>query len=61
MDMIAKGKPVGIVITLDSLGRVTIPKKYRNHLDCEVRSKVEVFLHEDGVFIKKHMHKQERK
>ena len=44
----------GLVRKIDDLGRVTIPKEYRNELDMEIQDKVEIFLVEEGgVYIKK--------
>ena len=47
------GNNRGLVRKIDSLGRVTLPKEYRESLNIEEGSKVEMFLLKEGIFIKK--------
>ena len=42
--------PVGIIKEIDSLGRIVIPKDYRDRLSLEKR--VEIVLTADGILIK---------
>lgn len=43
----------GLVRRFDRLGRIVIPKEYRRELSMEDECEVEMFLTEDGVYIKK--------
>lgn len=45
-------KPTGIVRKLDDLGRVCIPKELRNTLDLPEGTAIEIFVAEEGVFLK---------
>lgn len=49
------GDTKGIARRLDGLGRVTLPIEFRKELDIlsDDRQWVEIFLLEDGMFIKK--------
>jgi bifunctional DNA-binding transcriptional regulator/antitoxin component of YhaV-PrlF toxin-antitoxin module len=49
------GQTKGIARRLDGLGRVTLPMEFRKELDIlsDDRQWVEIFLLEDGMFIKK--------
>lgn len=49
------GDTKGIARRLDGLGRVTLPVEFRKELDIlsDDRQWVEIFLLEDGMFIKK--------
>lgn len=48
-----KGKQIGIIRPVDGLGRIVVPKEFRKTLGIENGDTVEMFLHENGVFIKK--------
>lgn len=45
---------LGIVRSLDNLGRVTLPKEYRRILDINERDKVEIYSDGQNIIIKKH-------
>ena len=47
-------KSIGIIRRIDELGRIVIPKEIRNNLKITENDKLEVFLEEDKIFIKKH-------
>lgn len=49
------GQTKGIARRLDGLGRITLPMEFRKELDIlsDDRQWVEIFLLEDGMFIKK--------
>jgi transcriptional pleiotropic regulator of transition state genes len=44
----------GIFKTVDDLGRMVLPKELRDHLDVELREKVELIAGEDCVIIRKY-------
>ena len=47
------GNTRGLTRRLDNLGRVTLPQEHRKTLEMKERQEVEIFLLEDGVYIKK--------
>ena len=47
------GNTRGLIRKLDSVDRVTLPQEYRNTLEMKERQEVEIFLLEDGIYIKK--------
>ena len=49
---IKTGETVGIKRKLDPLGRIVIPKEYRDELEIKEGEKVEIFLIKNGIFIK---------
>lgn len=52
MSEINLGNTRGITRKIDGLGRVTIPKSFREELGIKEWSLTEVFMVEDGIFIK---------
>lgn len=52
MDKIDLGNTKGLTRRLDNLGRVTLPKEFRNELNIKDISKVEIFMVQDGIFIR---------
>ena len=46
-------KSTGIVRKLDELGRIVIPKELRNIKKIDSRSKIEIFVSNDGIVLKK--------
>lgn len=48
-----KGKQIGTVRNLDVLGRICLPKEFRDVLEMNTGDSVEIFLYENGIFIKK--------
>lgn len=51
MEEIKKGKQIGLIRNIDNLGRIVIPKEYRKSLNIECGDSLEIFLHENGIFI----------
>lgn len=47
------GNTKGLTRTLDNLGRVVIPKEFRQELNLYQEDKVEIFLLENGIYITK--------
>lgn len=47
------GETKGVTRKLDELGRVTLPKEFRDTLELKEKDKVEIFLLKDGFYIKK--------
>ena len=47
------GETRGIVRKIDDLGRATLPKEFRDTLKIKIKDKVEIYLLQDGIFIKK--------
>lgn len=47
------GNTRGLKRKLDKLGRATLPQEYRKTLEMKERQEVEIFLLEDGIYIKK--------
>lgn len=47
------GDTKGLVRRFDELGRLVIPKEFRNELDLGTKPPVEIYLLEDGVYLKK--------
>lgn len=46
------GETKGITRKLDKLGRIVIPIEFRNELKMNIKDPVEIFLINDGIFIK---------
>ncbi len=46
-------KSTGIVRTLDGLGRVVIPIEIRRTLNWKLKNKIEIFIDEDCVILRK--------
>ncbi len=53
MKKINLGETRGIIRKLDELGRVVLPKEFRDTLELKEKDKVEIYLLQDGFFIKK--------
>ena len=47
------GNTRGLRRKLDKLGRVTLPQEYRNTLGIGERQELEIFLLENGIYIRK--------
>lgn len=45
---------MNILRKIDNLGRLVVPKSLRDQLDWKVGDQIEVFVQEDGVFLRKH-------
>lgn len=50
--IIQKCSLVGVIRNLDSLGRVVIPSEFREMLGMRDKQDVEIFLTNDGVFVR---------
>lgn len=46
-------KLLGIVRKLDELGRVVIPKEFRNVLRIDIKDSVEIFVEDDNIIMQK--------
>ena len=46
-------KTLKIIRQLDLLGRVVIPKEFREMLNINEKDKIEIFLLQDGLFMRK--------
>ncbi len=47
------GETKGIERKFDKLGRIVIPIEFRNALGLKEKDSIEIFLLQDGIFIKK--------
>ena len=47
------GNVKGLIRKIDILGRITLPQEYRKSLKIKENEKMEMFLLENGIFIKK--------
>lgn len=47
------GNTRGLIRQLDLLGRVVIPKEFRKMLNINEKDKIEIFLLQDGLFMRK--------
>lgn len=47
------GNTRGVIRSLDNLGRIVIPKEFRNELNIEEKDELQIFLLEDGLYVKK--------
>ena len=47
------GNTKGIIRHLDNLGRVVLPKEFRKMLNINEKDKIEIFLLQDGLFMRK--------
>lgn len=43
----------GVIRKVDKLGRIVIPKEFRNTLNLKVEDDAEIYLLKDGIYIKK--------
>lgn len=50
----------GIIRRIDDLGRIVIPKEIRKQMRLKENDPMELFTHEDGVFIRKWVDKSEQ-
>ena len=48
-------KTVGVIRRVDDLGRIVIPKEIRQTLGIVEGTPMELFVSEDGIYIKKHL------
>ena len=46
------GETIGLKRKVDPLGRIVIPKEFREEIDIQEGQQVEMFLIENGIFIK---------
>lgn len=53
MKKINTGETIGIRRKLDNLGRIVIPKEFRDTLKVKVQDEMEIYLVKDGFFIRK--------
>ena len=47
-------KTNGIVRRLDPLGRIVLPKSYRDNLDIAIKDDIEIFMDGTSIVVKKH-------
>ncbi len=47
------GNTKGIIRHLDNLGRVVLPKEFRKELNFNEEDEIEIFLLQDGLFMRK--------
>lgn len=47
------GETIGVIRHFDSLGRVVIPKEFRDTLKISEKDAVEIFMTKHGFFVKK--------
>ena len=47
------GETMGIIRQLDLLGRVVIPKEFREMLNINEKDKIEIFLLQDRLYMRK--------
>lgn len=47
------GETIGLKRKLDDLGRVVIPKEFRDDLGIQERDVVEIFQTKEGIFVKR--------
>lgn len=53
MENINTGETKGVIRKIDELGRITLPKEFRDTLELKEKDGVEIFLLKDGFYIKK--------
>lgn len=53
MKKVNLGNTRGIARKIDNLGRITLPKEFRDTLKVNINDEVEMYLLQDGIFIKK--------
>ena len=53
MQEVDLGKTKGISRKIDDLGRITLVKEFRDILNINIKDRVEMYLLQDGIFIKK--------
>lgn len=53
MENINIGETRGVIRKIDELGRVTLPKEFRDTLELEEKDEIEIFLLKDGFYIRK--------
>lgn len=47
-------KTTGIVRRLDPLGRIVLPKSYRDNLDIAIKDDIEIFMDGTSIIVEKH-------
>lgn len=47
------GETMGIVRSIDDLGRITLPKELRRQLNVPFNGEFEIFLLKDGFYLRK--------
>lgn len=47
------GDTKGVIRRLDSLGRIVIPKEFRESLEIKEKDELEIILLQDGLYIKR--------
>ena len=47
------GDTKGVIRRLDALGRIVIPKEFRESLELKEKDKLEIILLQDGLYIKR--------
>ena len=47
------GETKGVTRKIDDLGRITLPMEFRESLELKRKDKVEIYMLQDGFFIKK--------
>lgn len=52
MNKVRTGETIGIKRKFDKLGRIVIPKEFRDEMKIEDNSEGEIFLVPNGIFIK---------
>ncbi len=53
MKQVDLGETKGIKRKIDDLGRVVLPKEFREVLNLNKKEKVEIYLLQEGIYIKK--------
>ena len=53
MENINTGETKGVIRKIDELGRITLPKEFRDTLELKEKDGVEIFLLKDGFYIRK--------
>lgn len=51
--VINTGNTKGVTRKLDELGRIVIPKEFRNEINLKIKDSVEIYLLENGIYIQK--------
>ena len=47
------GETRGVIRKIDNLGRIVIPKEFRDVLNLKIKDDAEIYLLKDGIYIKK--------
>ena len=53
MEKVKLGDTIGLKRKIDNLGRIVLPKEFRNSLKLNEKDEVEIYLLKEGIFIKK--------